>query len=162
MHGDGTALLFFSPLFSSPPSMSPIYLLLYICIPISPSSLCNVLCTTVICSLFSHFFSVLYIFLYFAWIDATSSFIIIGSEWDEIKHITKQVVLALKHLHSQGCIHGDLKRTLHSQSARYIDTSHSYSVRYIHNQYVKFIFSTLHSQSVRYIPSLISPSRMFF
>ena len=35
-----------------------------------------------------------------------------GSEWDEIKGITKQVVLALKHLHTQGCIHGDLKRTL--------------------------------------------------
>ena len=38
-----------------------------------------------------------------------STLITLGTDWDEIKSITKQVTLALKHVHEYGFIHGDIK-----------------------------------------------------
>lgn len=34
---------------------------------------------------------------------------LLGTEWDEIKSITKQVASALRFVHSNGFIHGDIK-----------------------------------------------------
>ena len=32
-----------------------------------------------------------------------------GNDWDEIRHVTKHLMLAVRHVHEKGAIHGDLK-----------------------------------------------------
>eukprot|EP01042_Synura_sphagnicola_P036757 gene36757-biopygen25384 len=35
--------------------------------------------------------------------------LVAGNDWEQIRQMTKQIALCLKHIHEKGIIHGDLK-----------------------------------------------------